>query len=381
MKKYLAVLLGVAMLLSLAACGNGNSNKSPAPEAGTESPETSAPVGDVASDINASEMEIVYMCSSLGDMSFADSGYRGVQEIAGKYGFKTRVVETMSDSSRYEAYILDVCDSGADFLVIGSTYQELVEKYAADYPDMRFIVFDTGREVEIVAENILYITFAQNEGSYLAGMIAAAVSENGVIGCVGGVQNPIIQDFMTGYMEGAKAYNPEIKVISAWVGNWSDSAKMLELCTEQNNKYGADVFFPIAGGAGTGAFEAALKQKNIWTIGVDSDQYAIFKEAGNEYADVIITSMLKEVGNSFVSVFDDYMAGIEYWGSVRTLGIAENSIGYVDNDMFKDNIPAEAVAKIEEAKAAITSGELTVKSYFDFANEQEYLEFANSLAP
>jgi len=381
MKKHLAILLGVVMLLSFAACGNGNSSNSPAPEAGTESPETSAPAGDAASDINASEMEIVYMCSSLGDMSFADSGYRGVQEIAGKYGFKTRVVETMSDSSRYEAYILDVCDSGADFLVIGSTYQELVEKYAADYPDMRFIVFDTGREVEIVAENILYITFAQNEGSYLAGMIAAAVSENGVIGCVGGVQNPIIQDFMTGYMEGAKAYNPEIKVISAWVGNWSDSAKMLELCTEQNNKYGADVFFPIAGGAGTGAFEAALKQKNIWTIGVDSDQYAIFKEAGNEYADVIITSMLKEVGNSFVSVFDDYMAGIEYWGSVRTLGIAENSIGYVDNDMFKDNIPAEAVAKIEEAKAAITSGELTVKSYFDFANEQEYLEFANSLAP
>jgi basic membrane protein A len=156
---------------------------------------------------------------------------------------------------------------------------------------------------------------------------------------------------------------------------------MLELCTQQHDSYGADIFFPIAGGAGLGAFEAATKIKDTWAIGVDSDQYAIFSAQGNPYADYILTSMLKEVGNSFVSIFSDFLDGKEYWGTVRILGLKENGVGYVNNEMLRKNIPAETIAEIEAAKASIIDGSLKVQSYFDFKNEEEYAAFVNAVAP
>lgn len=366
-KKIFALMLCLLMVFSLAACG-GTPDTPDTPDEGTDK-------------TDPSQLEIVYMVGNLGDMSFSDSGARGIDELKTKYGFNTRIVETTPDSNKFEAFVLEVCDSGADFLIASSSYQEIIEKYAADYPDMRFVIFDVARNTPVAADNIFYIVYAQNEGSYLVGMIAAAMSESGVIGCVGGVQNPVIQDFMTGYMEGALAYNPDIKVSTAWVGDWRDAPKMLELCTAQHNSYGVDVFFPIAGGAGNGAFDAALNIGGIWTIGVDSDQYAIFEAAGNPYADVILTSMLKEVGNSFVWVFEDYLNGQEHWGTVRTLGIAENSVGYVNNEVLQANCPAEVIEAVEQAKEQIASGSLKVKSYFDFEDEQGYQDFANSIAP
>ena len=267
MKKFFALLLSLVMTGSMAACSSGSSSASSAASAGSSASAASA----------SSSKKIVYVVDALGDMSFNDSGNEGMNTLKTQ-GYNVQVVETGEDASKYNSFVSDACDGGADYLVTNSTYIDNVNKVAAAYPKVHFIVFDVAPDTKITSSNILLITFAQNEASYLGGIVAASKSKSGVIGAVGGVENPTIEDFITGYIQGAVSVNPKIKVCTSYVGNWTDSAKMLELCTTQYNTYKCDVFFPIAGGAGTGAFEAAQKigNGNVWTLGVDSDQYTIF---------------------------------------------------------------------------------------------------------
>ena len=137
----------------------------------------------------------------------------------------------------------------------------------------------------------------------------------------------------------------------------------------------------LAACGGGGLFEAC-KELGTWAIGVDSDQYAYYKDSENpELADVILTSMLKNVGDSFVAFFEDVENGEEVWGKLNRLGLKEKSVGYVDNEFFQQNVPQEIRDKMAESQEKILSGEITVKSYYDFANEAEYQQLLDSVAP
>jgi len=333
--------------------------------------------------------KITFICQNQGDMSFNDSGVVGLRNLEKDQGYKTQIVETGDDSSRFDAYIREVCeDPETSYILASGTYTEWMESNAASFPDKKFVIFDVDRNTKPAQPNILYIAYAQNEGSYLVGLISAAISKTGVISTVGGVENPVICDFIVGFIEGAQSYNPNIKVATGWVGSWVDTAKMREQCAMHNSSFGADVFFPVAGVAGTGAFETALDVNTktpgaVWCIGVDSDQYEVFKASGDtRFADIIYTSMLKDVGASFVSVFTDLKSGKEYWGQLRILGVKENSVGYADNAYFRSLATPELIAKLEEAKQQITDGAFKVKSYADFAGGMsDYNALVNSVKP
>ena len=215
----------------------------------------------------------------------------------------------------------------------------------------------------------------------MVGQLAAGMTETGVVAVNVGMDNPVITDFVTGFVNGVQDYDPEVKVIKASVGSWTDPAKMKELCLSQARDKKADVFYQVAGGSGGGLFEAC-KELGTWAIGVDSDQYAYYKDSENpELADVILTSMLKNVGDSFVAFFEDVENGEEVWGKLNRLGLKEKSVGYVDNEFFQQNVPQEIRDKMAESQEKILSGEITVKSYYDFANEAEYQQLLDSVAP
>ena len=115
------------------------------------------------------------------------------------------------------------------------------------------------------------MTYAQNEGSFLAGYYAGLMSESGIIGAVGGMDIPVINDFMVGYVQGAgEAGVPEENVLIQYAGGWSDPAKGKELALTMYQQ-GADIVFQVAGGTGEGVFYAA-EEAGKWAIGVDSDQ-------------------------------------------------------------------------------------------------------------
>lgn len=112
---------------------------------------------------------------------------------------------------------------------------------------------------------------------------------------------------------------------------------------------------------------------------MDSDQYQTYKDSANpEKADVILTSMLKEVGNSFIAFFHQVEAGEAVWGQGVTLGLADNAVGYVDNAFFQEMVPQELRDEMAGVADKVKSGELKIKSYFDFASEAEYMDYVNA---
>ena len=346
MKKFWRIGLAAALSLALAACGSSSSADTEA-AADTEAQAEESEATEAASEESDGRGRIAYMAGTLGDKSFIDSGEAGMNVLRSE-GWEVRTVETgdSTDADKYEDYFLDILDQGYDYIIAASTYMETMAKLAPDYPDVKFIGFDEHWSDEQLPDNMTCLFYAQNEGSYLVGMLAAAMTETGTVGVDVGIETPGINDFVTGYIDGVMAWNEahgtDVKVVKAACGSWTDPATMKSLVLDQIRNNNADVFFQVAGGSGDGLFEACLEQGK-WAIGVDSDQYAAYIDSENpEKAEVILTSMLKEVGNSLVDLMHRIENGDDsMWGHTVNFGLADDSISYVDNDYFKEVVPEE----------------------------------------
>ncbi|MCD8371015.1 MAG: BMP family ABC transporter substrate-binding protein [Clostridiales bacterium] len=384
-KRILALALAGAMTASLAACGGSGSSSSSSQATAAAAADSGAEAAAEDSGDGGSEAKkdkIAYVVGYLGDKSFNDSGEVGMNTLRSE-GWEAKTIEVGDETKadKWEDSILDVIDEGYHYIVASSSYRDILLKLADEYPENQFVLFDDSLEADQIPENLAVIFYAQNEGSYMVGQLAAGMTETGVVAVNVGIDGPVIADFVTGFINGASDYDPDIKVVKATVGSWTEPAKMKELCLSQARDQQADVFYQVAGGSGGGLFEAC-KELGTWAIGVDSDQYEYYKNSENpELADVILTSMLKNVGDSLVSFFHSVEAGEDVWGKENHLGLKQNSVGYVDNEFFQENVPQEVRDKMAESQEKILAGEITVKSYYDFADEAEYQQYLDAVAP
>lgn len=320
------------------------------------------------------------LTGSLGDLSFLDSANAGMEEVAEKYGVDVKVIEMGGDSTKYETNFLDASDADYD-VIIGSGWQtqEPIQNVAPEYPDKKYIIFDAAVDYDSDDySNVYSINFKQNEASFLAGVLAARQSETGTIGFIGGAEGGSISDFLVGYIEGAVYANPDIKVLVGYVGDFTDSPKCKSLALAQYQQ-GADYVFTAAGSAGIGSLEAA-KEAEKWAIGVDSDQAMLFSETDPETASRIPTSVMKRVDNSLVQTFDQIEAGEEIWGQEVVLGLAEEAVALCDNSYYQELVSEELRQELEDVKAMIVSGEITVDSAFAM-NTDEVNDLVSSVAP
>lgn len=362
MKKIFALVLVLALVFSFAACK--------------------------PTDPETDDTLVYFICGNIGDKSFSDSAWVGLQALDARDGYKVELIETHEETDKFNDYCLDAIDKGADYVVGSSSYQDTFETIAPEYPNVKFILFDMDSAYVAPVKNMTAIVYKQNEGSFLVGYMAASLTKSGVVSANVGKENPVINDFVTGYIEGVKQYNAEfgtdVKVVEGVVGSWSDPATMKTLCQTQHNDDKADVFFCIAGGSGTGIYEYCSETEGTWAIGVDSDQYAYFADSENpQYAEVIVTSMLKEVGNSILAVFDTIEAGTDaaIWGSTAILGLAENAVGYVDNDNFKAHVAADVQTNMAAFASKVVDGSLVIKGYSSFASETEFKDYVTAINP
>lgn len=308
--------------------------------------------------------------TNLGDKSFNDSAWSGVQRAGRELGLDVKVIEIGGDQTKYEPTFLDASESDADVVIVNSgAMSEVAEKYVGQFPKKKYIFFDMQPTFRNGYPNVLALSFKQNESSYLAGALAGLMTKTKNIGFVGGVENIIINDFMVGYINGALYANPSIKIQTALIGSFSDAAKGKELGLVQIQN-GADFVHSVAGGAGLGVIDAVAEKKGVWSLGVDSDQAMVLKEKSPQKAEVIITSALKDVGAALYEGLKQIQSGSAKFGTVVRMGVKEGVNGYADNEYFQKNTTPAVKAKLKEIKDKIISGAIVVPSAFDMSQDQ-----------
>jgi basic membrane protein A and related proteins len=315
----------------------------------------------------------------LGDKSFFDSAQRGMDLIADEFDLEVDTVELGIDPANWETGLLDVMsDSDSYDILITGTWQMVgfLAAQAHNYPDKFYMFFDAPMpydDAEVCVDgcsNVYSITYAQNEGSFLAGVYAAAISESGIdgandsaiIGAVGGQQIPVIDDFIVGYEQGACLVSADAQTIVQYAGSWNDPARGKEI-TLAMYEQGADIVFQVAGGTGVGVFEAAEEQEHF-AIGVDSDQATIVAETDPDQAARILTSMMKNVDSSLLRAVTMHLDGELEYGAAEALGIAEGGVGLAVNDIYDDNTPDDVKDIIAAVEAAVIDGEIEVGTVF-----------------
>lgn len=320
-------------------------------------------VEETAADDSVKVVHIVN--GTLGDKSFTDSAHRGLVQGAEEFGYELVTSEAGVDPAKWEPAFMDaVQDPDVDVLIVGSSdLMDVLLEVAPEYPEKTFIMFDNPVDFEAGDYgNIYAVQYKQNEGSYLAGLYAGLMSESGVIGAVGGMDIPVINDFMVGYIQGAgDAGIPAENVLIQYAGGWSDPAKGKELALAMYQQK-ADVIFQVAGGTGEGVFYAA-EEAGKWAIGVDSDQALIIEETNPDQAARILTSMLKNVDKSLYRAMKLYFEGTLPVGTNENLGIPEG-VGLAYNEYFEKNTPQEVKDKIAEAEAAVLAGDIVIETVF-----------------
>lgn len=315
---------------------------------------------------------VLYINGTLGDKSFFDSANRGIEMAIKDFGIEGKTIEGGYDPARWEPDIEQLCQGDWDIIIAGTwQLQEYLEKLAPKYPNKKFFTYDTSVDYSKGnLDNIYSILYKQNESSFLVGALAALITQSNmplanpqkVIGFLGGMDIPVINDFKVGYIQGAKYIDPEVQVLVSYAGSFSDPAKGKELVLAQYNQ-GADIAFNVAGETGLGLLDAAKEMKK-YAIGVDSDQYIMFKDSDPEKASYIVTSMMKNVDKSIYRAIKLHLEGKLPYGQAEALGIKEDGVGVADNENYIKLVPEEFRNKIKELEQKIINGEIVVDTVF-----------------
>jgi len=293
---------------------------------------------------------LILAMGGLGDKSFNDSAYKGLLKAQKDFNIEIKYVEP--NSWMEDAYFLEEYSQNGFDLIIATSYtaQDAMEDISSKFPNTKYAIVDT-RAKE--GENIASLVFDESEGSFLVGAIAAKMSKTGKVGFIGALDIPLINRFKSGYEQGAKYVNPNISVITTYVGGdapFSDPLKGKEHAYSLANQ-GIDVIYHASGNTGIGILEG-VKEKGIYGIGVDCDQDDIVKGQ-------VLTSMLKNVNNAIYKLIEDTVNG-EFKGQVYNFGLKENGIGTTDFKYTRQIIGSDNINFVENLKADIISGKIKV---------------------
>ncbi|KGX90547.1 ABC transporter substrate-binding protein [Pontibacillus halophilus JSM 076056 = DSM 19796] len=251
--------------------------------------------------------------SGLGDGSFSDSALQGLERAREELEVTFDYREPLDGD--YEASLRELIERD-HALIIGLAYQTqpAIEKLAEEYPDQQFAIIDSVSELP----NVSSITFKENEGSYLIGLIAGMRTETNEVGFIGGEDTEVIQRFETGFVNGVKDANKEATIQTTYTGSFDDDqlgAEAARKMIEQD----ADFLFPVAGYTGLGVLEEAQKS-NIYAFGVDSDQFFLAEKA-------VVTSMLKRIDNAVYDLAKSVADKESLTGDHTVLGLKEDGVG------------------------------------------------------
>lgn len=272
----------------------------------------------------------------LGDQSFNDLAVNGLVNARDDLNILWSYREATSNDI-IESQLRALVDEGHDIIMaVGYTSQEALEKLAQEYTEQQFVIVDSASDIE----NIDGLMFKEDEGSYLAGVVAAKTSKTGVLGFVGGFEDPIILKFLDGFERGAKSVNPEINVLVEYANSYSDDKLGASIASNMISNQ-ADVLYAAAGYTGVGLLQEA-QRKGVYAIGVDIDQYYYAEKA-------VITSMTKNIDVAVYDYVKNYLENKPTSQQNLEFGIAEDGVDLAPIRIIENAIQLEQ--DVEKGKA------------------------------
>lgn len=350
MKKKLALLLALVMLWSLAGCGGQKQGGQPASGSGQEDSKPSAATGKLA---------FVTGTGGLGDKNLNDFTYAGVQRHE-EEGVTVDVVQPKDSADLPNLQTL-YAETGeySTIFCIGTEQKDALTQVSAAFPDQGFIICDT----QLDAPNVTSLLFRAEETGFQLGVIGGLLEKEGTlpnlqgkntIGFVGGKDIATINRFASGYIAGAKLVNPDIQVLTAYVGSFGDPAAATELATGMYDQ-GADIIFACAGGSGLGVFAAAEKSQR-YAFGIETNQNTLSP-------DCIIASGTRDWS---MAVYDAAAKALD-----GTLEPGLLSYGISDGMLVPEregsNVPVsdEIMKTVEELSAKVSDGTYSLPTTLD----------------
>src|SRR5690625_1834963 len=362
-KSIYATAIAVVLARGLAACADAPDET---PDAGEDANGTEE-VGEDNADFTAC---LISDEGGWDDQSFNQSAMEGAEEAESELGIQLNDAESQSEAD-FGPNVDSMIQQGCTITIgVGFLLEDHIQEAAEANTDLHFglvdATFSEGDPPEpLEIDNAKPIIFNTAEAAFLAGYLAAGMTETGTVGTFGGLQSPSVSIFMDGFVDGVEQYydaNGEDVTALGWdkdeqsgtfSGDFEDQGQGQAL-TEQFISQGADIVMPVAGPVGLGAAAAAENAgDDVWIVGVDSDW-----TESTDYPDIILGSVVKEIGAGVLeaielSLADDF-SGEPYIGDLANEGV---SLAYGSAD-----VPQELQDEITALQEQVASGELEVET-------------------
>lgn len=291
----------------------------------------------------------------LGDLSFNDLVYAGLQKAQKELGIQFDYVEPQAISD-FETYLRQMASMKTYSVIISVGYDQVepLRKVAPQFPNQKFAIIDESLQLP----NVVSYISKEEEGSFLVGALAGlmkktTLTKSSTIGFVSALDIPLLDKFYAGYEAGARYVNPSVKVIANYIGGnapFSDITTAKEIALKQFSQ-GADIIYHAAGGSGLGVFQAA-KEKNFYAIGVNSNQNTLDP-------DHIVASMLKRVDTAAYKIAAASKEGNLVCGKTVVLGLADGGIDYTVEGS-KVAVDMKILKIVDDIKQMIIDGRIVV---------------------
>jgi len=294
---------------------------------------------------------IVFATGGLGDQSFNDAAFRGIEEVKEELGIEYDAAEP-SAVAEYETYLTQFSAMQRYELIIsiGFDQADALSTVAERYPNQKYAIID----MVVDKENVASYVYEEKERGFLMGAAAAMITsrtedeminEEKVVGVIGGMKIPLIDANIAGYKAGVEYVDPEVEAVHSYVGGWADPAKGKELAISMIES-GADVIWGAAGRSGLGVLKAA-EENNIYGIGADSDQ-------GHVAPGHVLTNGMKFVDNT-VALAVEEAVNDNFDPGIHVLGVEDGGLGYTES-----LLPEDIIAELEEISAEIAAGNIEI---------------------
>ena len=326
-----STLIHSFLTAALLGCGGGGSDRDTAAGAAANRSDTAFRVA-------------LLTPGPISDQSWNGGAYEGLMRIRDSLGASVSHIQTKTPAE-FEEQFRQYGAQGYDLVFgHGFEFQDAAKRVGPDFPRTIYVTTSSSTS----GTNVAGIEFAFAGASRLAGMVAGLMTRSNVLGVIGGTELPPVKESFEAFAQGAKAVNPDVTVLTSYIGNWDDVSAGREQALAQIGRK-ADIIFQNADAAGLGVFQAARETKRALVIGSNANQNGVAPE-------VTIGSVVIDLPLAFLGVAREVKEK-RFTPRVIKLGSESGVITLVLNPALQSRIPPAAVRAVDSAHAALGHGD------------------------